>query len=386
MSTTPLAGVRLLDLTTTISGPVCTERLAQYGAEIIKIEAAGGDVMRTLGGPSPSGRHGAQYLHFNRGKQSVRLDLKDTAGRADLEAILATCDGLVSNMRIDALERLGLDAASVRARYPRMVHCVISGYGPGGPYTGRPAYDSVIQGASGAAGLAYHRDGTPAYFPVLIGDHVVGEVTAGAVMAALFERERTGKGSAVEVPMLETMAAFVLQEHLGRASFEPPLGPPGDMRALEPSTRPAPTADGWITVTYNTDEQCRRFLGVIGRPELAEDERFCSVAARLANLAAWIAIREEAMALRPSAHWLAALHEADIPAMPCHTLDTLIDDPHLTAVGLVSADIHPVEGGIRAIRSPVLFDGEPSPLGRAASDIGADTDAVLSALRIRQVN
>lgn len=381
MSATPLAGLRILDLTTTISGPVCTERLAQYGAEVIKIETAGGDVMRTLGGPSRSGRHGAQYLHFNRGKASVVLDLKTEAGRADLEAILATCDALVSNMRPDALERLGLGAAQLRSRYPRLVHLVITGYGPGGPYTGLPAYDSVIQGAAGTAGLALHRDGTPAFFPILIADHFTGEVAAGALMAALVERGRTGAGSSVEVPMLETVAAFVLQQHLGRASFDPPLGPPGDTRALQPGTRPVQTADGWITLTYNTDDQVRRFLDVIERSDLIDDPRFATVALRLANLPEWQAIRDEALIRKPSAHWLAAFHAADIPAMPCHTLDTLITDPHLTAVGLLQADTHPLEGPIRAVRSSVLFDGETAPLGRAASDIGADTDAVLGKVR-----
>lgn len=380
MSSTPLAGLRILDLTTTVSGPVCTERLAQYGAEVIKIETASGDVMRTLGGPSRSGRHGAQYLHFNRGKKSVVLDLKSNAGRAALEAILSTCDALVSNMRLEALDRLGLSAAQVRARHPHIVHLVITGYGPGGPYSGLPAYDSVVQGASGTAGLALHRDGAPAFFPILIADHFTGEIAAGALIAALVERGRTGTGASVEVPMLETVAAFVLQQHLGRATFDPPLGPPGDTRALRPGTRPVQTADGWITLTYNTDEQVLRFLGVIERPDLLDDPRFASVALRLTNLADWQAIRDAALIQKPTDYWLAAFHAADIPAMPCHDLDSLITDPHLTAVGLLQPDTHPLEGQIRAVRSSVLFDGETAPVGRAASDIGADTGSVLSSL------
>lgn len=378
MSATPLAGVRILDLTTTVSGPVATLRLAQYGAEVIKIEARDGDVLRSLGGESPTGGQSGQYLHLNRGKRAACLDLKREEARAAARRLLSTCDVLVSNMRPEALDRLGLGAAETRAADPRLIHCVITGFGPGGPYRGRPAYDSVVQGASGLVGLHIQRDGDAMFIPLLLSDHIVGEITAGAVIAALFERSRTGLGSAVEVPMLETMAAFVLQEHLSRATFVPPIGPAGDERVLNPATRPVRTRDGWITLTSNTDEQCGRMLAVLGHPELLDDPRFRTVGDRVRNVGEWLRLRQELLQERTSADLLAAFGQADVPAMPCHTLATLVDDPHLKAVALLQPDVHPVEGPIRAIRPTILADGEPAPIGRAAGPIGGDTRDVLA--------
>ena len=372
-----LAGVRVLDLTSVIVGPACTLRLAQYGAEVIKVEAASGDMMRVLGGPSPDGRHSGGYLHFNRGKRNLCLDLKQPAALSALLRLVDRSDVLVSNMRPEALARLGLDAATLRATRPGLVHCLITGSGPG-PYRGQPAYDSVIQGASGLAGLFARRDGAPAYVPLLIADHVAGEIAAGAVLAALVERGRTGVGSAIEVPMLETMAAFVLQQHMGPASFDPPLGPPGDARTLHPGNAPMQTADGWISVTANTEAQVRAYLTAAGRADALDDPRFRTMADRIANAEAWFELRNGALRDRPTAHWLAAMAAADVPAMPCHGLDTLMDDPHLVAAGLVGTDEHPTLGRVRAMRGTVLRDGAVPEPGAPAGPTGWDTEAVLA--------
>ena len=291
--------------------------------------------------------------------------------------ILDGCDALVSNIRPEALARLGLDATTTRATLPRLIHCAITGFGPGGPYRGRPAYDTVIQSVGGVAGLFIRRDGVPRYVPLVMCDHVTGEITAGAIIAALFRRERIGQGAAIEVPMQETIAAFVLKEHLGPASFSPPLGPPGDARILEPNNQLIETADGWMTVTANTDAQVCGFLTAIGRAELIEDPRFCSVTARFRNVTEWMALRRAALADRPTAHWVAAFAEADVPAAPCHTLEALIEDPHLRAVGLLHHELHNQEGAIRTIRPTILEDGAPGDLGAPARPIGCDTRAVL---------
>ncbi len=379
MSTAPLAGIRVLDLTSVVVGPACTQRLADYGADVVKVEAAaGGDLYRTLGGPSPTGRHGGGYLHLNRNKRNVCLDLKLPGGQDALMRLLARSDVFVSNMRPEALARLRLDAASLRGRQPGLVHCTITGYGPGGPYRGKPAYDSVIQGASGVAGLMLARDGAPAYVPLLLCDHVTGEIAAGAILAALLGRQATGDGSSIEVPMHETMAAFVLAEHMGARSFDPAIGPAGDPRVLNPDNRPLQTADGWISMTANTDAQVAAFLRAAGRTDLLEDARFRSVASRAANLPAWYASRAEALRSRGTAEWLAVLAAADVPAAPCHTLDTLMDDAHLHAVALVQPGRHPTEGAIRMIRPTILHDGETAPPGPPASPTGHDTAAVLA--------
>jgi crotonobetainyl-CoA:carnitine CoA-transferase CaiB-like acyl-CoA transferase len=376
--TKPLDGIRVLDLTTVVVGPSCTLRLADHGAEIIKLESPEGDMLRTLGGPSPSGHGSGKYLHFNRRKRSICLDLKQAPARDAARRVLGQCDVLVSNIRPSALTRLGLDADATRAADPRLVHCSITGFGPGGPYRGRPAYDTVLQGAAGVAGLSLKRDGTPRYAPLLLCDHVVGEITAGAIIAALFQRERTGIGCALEIPMHETMAAFVMQEHLGPATFTPPLGPAGDARVLDPSNHPLATSDGWISVTSNSDAQVRGLLIAIGREDLIDDPRFRSVADRFRHAREWFAFRADALRARPSAYWLDALTRADVPAMPCHTLESLPDDPHLSAVGLLVDEIHPEEGNIRSIRPTILRDGVVDTPGQPAQPSGAETRAILT--------
>lgn len=376
----PLGGVRVLDLTTVVVGPACTLRLADYGAEIVKVEPAEGDLMRRLGGPSPTGQHSGAYLHFNRGKRNICLDLKRPQAREPMRRLLDHADVFISNMRPEALERLELDAARLRAARPGLVHCTITGFGPGGPYRGRPAYDSVVQGGSGIAGLFGRRDGTPCYVPLLVCDHVVAEIAAGAVMAALLGRARTGLGAAIEVPMFETMAAFVLAEHLGPRSFVPPLGPLGDARSLNRGNRPLPTADGWISLTANTDAQVRAFLKAVGREDVLGDPRFRTVSDRFRNADAWFALRGDALRTRTTADWLPVLAQADIPAMPCHTPDALPEDPHLAAVGLLGSDAHPTEGPIRTIRSTILEDGAAPAPGRSAAPVGWDTREVLGEL------
>lgn len=377
MSFEPLKGIRVLDLTSVVVGPVCTWRLGQYGAAVIKVESPEGDLMRGLGGLSPTGQHSGAYLHFNRGKRNICLDLKQPGAKAAMQKLVASADVIVANMRPQALERLGLDAATVRARHPDKIYCLITGYGTDGPYAGLPTYDSVVQGATGMAGLALARDGAPAYVPMLICDHVAGEIAAGAILAAVVERESSGKGSSIEVPMFETMAAFVLQEHLAQQSFDPPVGPPGDLRLLSPHNKPVKTSDGWISFTINTDPQVRAFLQVTGRQELLEDQRFASVAARARNVMEWFEVRGAPLTNGTTAEWLERMRSADIAAQPCHTLETLQRDPHLKAVGLIGFEAHPTEGRTAAIRSTIRFDEAYPPLRSASRPRGWDTRAVL---------
>jgi crotonobetainyl-CoA:carnitine CoA-transferase CaiB-like acyl-CoA transferase len=374
----PLSGIKVLDLTSVVVGPAATLRLADLGAEIIKIEAPEGDLMRTLGGPSPSGTLSGKFLHFNRDKRFVGLNLRMPQGLKALKTIMQSCDVFISNLRPDSLARLGFDAAACRATKPALIHCIITGFGPGGPYRGRPAYDTVLQAASGLAGLTIERDGAPSFAPFLAADHVVAEIAAGAISAALVRRYRTGEGSTIEIPMHETMAAFVLQEHLGPATFEPPLGPPGDRRVLDPNARPIATQDGWIAITANTDAQAKVFLKAVGRAELVDDPRFSSVAARVKNSSDWYRLREESIAAGTTAHWLKLFAELDIPAMPCHALASIADDPHLTAVRLVEPAVHPTEGPVKNVRPTLLFDGEAPKSESPAKPLGADTRKVLA--------
>ncbi|WP_048441374.1 CaiB/BaiF CoA-transferase family protein [Caenimonas sp. SL110] len=378
MSFEPLKGVRILDLTSVVVGPVCTWRLGQYGAEIVKVESPEGDLMRGLGGLSPTGQHSGAYLHLNRGKRNICLDLKKPGARAVMERLVDSADVIVANMRPQALERLGLDAKTVRARYPKKVYCLITGYGTDGPYAGLPTYDSVVQGATGMAGLALRRDGAPAYVPMLICDHVAGEIAAGAILAAIVQSKTNGNGCSIEVPMFETMAAFVLQEHLAQQSFDPPVGPPGDLRLLSPYNKPVQTSDGWISFTINTDPQVRAFLKVTGRDDLLEDPRFNSVAARARNVKEWFELRGAPLTHRSTAQWLSVLRAADIAVQPCNTLETLPHDEHLQAVGLLSPEDHPTEGKTLAIRSTIRFDDAFPDRRTPSQPRGWETAAVLA--------
>ncbi len=380
MNFEPLKGIKILDLTSVVVGPVATWRLGQYGAEIIKVEHPSGDLMRGLGGLSPTGQHSGAYLHLNRGKRNICLDLKKQGGKEICEKLVVWSDVIVANMRPDALERLGLDAHSIHQKFPDKIYCLITGYGTDGPYSGLPTYDSVLQGASGIAGLTMARDGKPAYVPLLICDHVVGEIAAGAVMAALMQRQRTGQGATLEIPMFETMATVVLQEHLAQQSFDPPVGPPGDLRLLSPFNKPVKTKDGYISFTINTDAQVQAFLSVTGRAELLNNARFSTISNRAKYVFEWFEVRGAALENKVTAEWLAIFREADLPAMPCHTLETLIHDPHLQAVGLLDFENHPTEGRTAVIRSTIQVDGKNLSARSSAVPIGWDSREILEEL------
>jgi crotonobetainyl-CoA:carnitine CoA-transferase CaiB-like acyl-CoA transferase len=373
----PLAGLRVLDLSSVVVGPVCTGVLAEQGAEVIKLEAPEGDLLRRLGGKGRNPGMSGKFLNFNRGKRSICLDLKHPRAKAALARIASRCDILVTNIRPDAQARLGVDAARMAQAAPRLIHCSIVGFRTDGPYAGKPAYDTVIQGVSGIAGCFEASTGEPRYVPMLIADHVCGLIAAQMIGFALYRREKTGRGESLEIPMFENMAAFVLQEHLGAMSFRPALGPPGDARVLSPEARPLRTADGFIAVSANTDAQAHGFFRAIGRPELVEDPRFATVAARTAHTRDYFALRATALAGRTTAEWLALFEQADVPAMPYNTIEGLLTDPHLRATGLVREEEHPTEGPTFAIGAPNLLSGGMAGSLPAAQPLGADGRGIL---------
>jgi crotonobetainyl-CoA:carnitine CoA-transferase CaiB-like acyl-CoA transferase len=302
--------------------------------------------------------------------------LKKPGAHEVMDRLIESVDVIVANMRPQALQKLGIDAETIRSRFPEKIYCLITGYGTEGPYAGLPTYDSVVQGVTGMAGLFLQRDGAPNYVPMLICDHVAGEIAAGAILAAVVEYQSTGKGCTLEVPMFETMAGFVLQEHLAQQSFDPPVGPVGDLRLLSPHNKPVQTANGWISFTVNTDSQVRAFLQVTGRHDLIEDSRFNSVSARAKNVKEWFEVRGKPLTDKSTDEWLELLQKADIASQPCHTLETLQHDKHLKAVGLIQQDTHPTEGKTAAIRASLKVNDQyldlraPSqPKGWASTEI-----------------
>jgi crotonobetainyl-CoA:carnitine CoA-transferase CaiB-like acyl-CoA transferase len=376
----PLAGVRVLDLTTVVVGPICTRTLADQGAEVVKVEAPGGDILRHLAAGHRSPGMSGKFMNFNRNKRSVVLDIKQPAAMDAMRRLVARADVFVSNVRPAALARAGLDWQALRAVNPRLIHCGIVAFGTDGRYANRPAYDPVIQSLSGVAGTFHRAIGEPRFVPMVMTDHISGLVAAQAVGFALYRRERTGVGEAIEMPMFETMASFVMSEHLGAATFDPPEGPMGDERLLSPNYRPLPTRDGYITVRPNNDRQAAAFFAAIGQPELNADPRFSSPIRRTENARAYFAVQAEAMVRKTTAEWLEVFAAADVPAAAYNTIDDLLTDPHLDDVGFWQFDEHPTEGRIRRTRTPVTFGGGMREATLPAPRLGQHTRQVLEEL------
>ncbi len=377
--TGPLQGVKVLDLTAVVVGPSCTLTLAEQGAEVIKLEQPpAGDLLRKLGGPSRSPDMSPKFVHFNRGKQSIAVDLKTEAGKEVLARLAAQADVLVTNMRGKALAKLGITWEALQPTNPRLVFCVIAGFGSKGRYHDSPAYDTIIQGMSGFAdALGRVTGGEPRFAPFVLCDHITGIIASQAITAALYEREKTGAGQALEVPMYESMAHFVLTEHMFKRTFDPE-GPTGDPRVMNPDAKPIPTADGYISVSANTDAQAFAFFNAIGRPELRDDPRFNSVLARFRNVDAYFALRAEALRARNTAEWVVIFRDADLPAAAFNTIDGLMDDPHLWETGFLRREDHPTEGPMIGLSRPVTFGTAARDNLPLAPRMGADARAVLA--------
>ncbi len=374
----PLHGVRVVDLTSIVVGPICTRTLADYGAEVVKVEAPGGDLLRTMAEGSRNPGMSGKFINFNRNKRSIGLDIKKPEGLAALLRLLDHADVFVSNVRPDGLARAGLDPASLAKRTPRLIHCSILAFGRGGRYFNRPAYDPVIQSLSGVAGTIARATGEPRFVPMVMSDHVSGLIAAQAIGFALFRREKTGKGEAIDVPMLENMASFVASEHLGAVTFDPPVGPTGDGRLLSPNYRPVPTKDGYVTVRPNTNAQAFAFFDAIGRPELKTDPRFVDAAARTRHASDYFEIQATGLGGKTTDEWVELFDKLDVPAARYNTIDDLLTDPHLEDVGFFREEDHPTEGRIRRTKLANTFSGGERDDPSHAPRYGEHTRQLLS--------
>ena len=374
-ATGPLAGVRVIDLTTVVLGPFATQVLGDMGADVVKVEAPGGDTTRQIG-PSRTPGLGAYFANLNRNKRSVVLDLKRPSGRTALLRLLDGADVLVHNMRLGAAERLGLDYPALAARNPKLIHACATGFRPDSAWREAPAFDDLIQGLSGAAALNAGPDG-PRYFPTVVADKLTGHVLASMIGMALFARARTGRGQAVHVPMMETMLNFLLVEHLWGATIgQPELGL-GYPRMLTPHRRPYATRDGHICVICHSDEQWRRVFGAIGRAELIDDPRYATVNARADNIDALYGMLAEAMRARDTAQWLAVLTPLDIPCGPVADLPDLLESDYLRATGFFARREHPSDGPVMVTAIPAAFSDTPAAVSRLWPALGEHTAEVL---------
>jgi crotonobetainyl-CoA:carnitine CoA-transferase CaiB-like acyl-CoA transferase len=352
-----LKGVRLLELSTVVMGPMAGQILADLGAEVIKVEPVEGDVARSA--PPKSGDLGALFANNNRNKRVVAVDLKTPAGKDVAERLIRKADGLLINMRPDAAQRLGLGFDQVARLNPDLIYCAVIGFGEAGPYRGRPALDDVIQAAAGLADVGRRDDQPPRFIPTILADKIGALHAAYAFLGALAAKARGRPGALyVEVPMFEALASFVLNEHLSEATFKDD-GDVGYSRVLSKDRRPFRTTDGWIAVLPYTGEQWRRFLAEIGRADLIAQD--------------WFATAEG----RTTAAWGAILVRLDIPFSPVASLKDLLSDAHLTAIGFFdTGPAYPVSIK-RKLAQPVSFRGVETIADEPPRRLGADTRAVL---------
>lgn len=378
MSGGPLDGVRVIDLTSVVVGPISTRTLADQGADVIKIEAPGGDLLRTMARGARNPGMSGKFLHFNRNKRSVCLDLKQAGGLAAMKRLVAGADVFVTNVRPEAIARAGLDPVTLALENPRLIHCQILAFGRGGRYYGKPAYDPIIQSLSGVAGTFEKAIGEPRFVPMVMTDHVTGLIAAQAIGFALYRREKTGRGEAIDVPMLENMASFVMSEHMAGQTFIPPAGPAGDNRLVSPDYRPLATKDGYITAAPNTNAQAFAFFDAIGRPELASDPRLSTAAARSANAAYYFEVRAAGLRERTTDEWLEIFAKLEVPAARYNTIEDVFDDPHLADVGFFETEPHPSEGDIWRTKVANTFSEGGRTDGLPAPRLGEHTRQVLA--------
>jgi crotonobetainyl-CoA:carnitine CoA-transferase CaiB-like acyl-CoA transferase len=372
----PLKDIRVLDLSTVVLGPYAGQILADYGADVIKIETPEGDSTRKTG-PTTEPGMGAIFLGVNRGKRSVVLDLKTAQAREALLKLVDTADVLMHSMRPQKLAAVGLDPQELRTRNPRLVYVGLHGFAEDGPYGGMPAYDDIIQGLSGCAALMERQTGTPQYFPTIAADKTCALVAAHAILAALFARERSGEGSYVEVPMLESMVAFNLVEHFYGQHFEPALGAPGYPRVLNHWRRPYRTTDGFICAMPYTDSHWQRFFEQAGKPDLASDERFTNIAARTRHIEQLYEIAAGIIAGRSTGEWLETFGRLEIPASVMRRLEDLQQDEHLQETGFFATIDDAKMGRLAFPGVPVKFDRARPPV-RMAPRLGEHTREVLA--------
>jgi crotonobetainyl-CoA:carnitine CoA-transferase CaiB-like acyl-CoA transferase len=373
----PLEGVRVLDLTTVVMGPYATQILADFGADVIKVEPPDGDVMR-YAWPFRNPGMGHIFLNANRNKRSIVLDLKQPAAREACLALAGRADVLVYNIRPQAMARLKLAYEDVRRVNEKIIYVGCFGYSQRGPYAAKAAYDDLIQGAAGIPWLL-HRQGaeTPRYAPIIVADRSVGQQVASAVSAALYRREKSGRGQRVDVPMFEHLLQIVLGEHLGGHTFEPQHGEAGYARMLAPDRRPYRTSDGYVCALIYNDKQWRAFFEVIGQPQLFSTREYSTQEARSRNYAQAYAFVAEEMKKRSTAEWLEALERADIPVQRMNSLEDIVADPHLAATGYFSVREHPSEGRIRSMAVPSEWSESPPQFRRHAPRLGEHTREVL---------
>jgi crotonobetainyl-CoA:carnitine CoA-transferase CaiB-like acyl-CoA transferase len=373
----PLSGVRVLDLTTVVMGPYATQILGDFGADVVKVESPEGDVIRNAW-PFRNAGMGTIFLNTNRNKRSIVLDLKKDEAREACLALAAKADVLVYNIRPQAMARLKLSYEEVSRKNPRIIYVGCFGYSQRGPNAKKAAYDDMIQGASGIPWLLQKQgNAEPRYAPMIVADRSVGQQVASAVSAALYYREKSGQGQRIDVPMYEHLLQMILGDHLGGYTFDPPHGPPGYIRILSPDRRPYQTKDGYVCALIYNDKQWKGFFDVVGKPELLQMPEYATHEARSQNYDKAYAMVAIELKKRTTADWVEAFEKADIPVQRMNSLDDIVADPHLAAIGYLKTVEHPTEGRIRTLAVPSEWSESVPEYRRHAPRLGEHTREVL---------
>ena len=372
----PLEGVRVLEVASMIFAPMAGQYLGDMGAEVIKVEPPEGDLTRSVG-PRRSPKMGAFFLNSNRSKRSIVVDLKRAEGREILQRLLKDTDVLLHSMRTPAADKLGLNYEQLARANPKLVYCHAVGYSDEGAYAGRPAYDDIIQAASGMAKLQSVIGGEPRYIPSVVVDKICGVHAAYGIVLALMHRARTGQGQHVEIPMMETMTAFNMIEHQWGHIFDPPQGKMGYPQVSAGTRRPYRTRDGYISLMPYLDAHWMRFFELAGAPEAKEDERYRTFAQRQKHVVeVWDEV-ERLAARKSNAEWLALLTEEDIPFAIVQEMDELTRDPHLNSVDFCQVAQHPTEGTLRLPRNPLRLSASPAEIKRLPPGLGEHSVEIL---------
>jgi crotonobetainyl-CoA:carnitine CoA-transferase CaiB-like acyl-CoA transferase len=372
----PLSGVRVVDCTTVVLGPWAAQQLGDLGADVIKVEPPDGDTTRQLG-PMRNPDMGAFYLAVNRNKRSIVLDLKQDAARKALLRVCERADVFIHNYRPQAAARLGLSYEMFRAVNPRIVYVGTYGFRAAGPYGNKPAYDDIIQAASGLASLQSSIAGEPRYVPTIVADKTSSMTLLAHVLAALYHQARTGEGQELEVPMFESLAAWVMVEHLYGETFVPPNDTAGYKRILNPYRRPFKTKDGYLAILPYSDQNWRDFFTIAGQPDLLDDPRFKTFATRLRHIEVLYGELNAIAPSRTNAEWLGELDRHNIPAMIVNSLETLLHDPQLEATGFWQLAEHPSEGTMRLPGIPATYSKTPGAIRRLPPRLGEHSVEIL---------
>lgn len=373
----PLEGVRVLDMTWVLLGPYATQILGDLGAEVIKIEGPEGDTTRQTG-PMRNPDMGSFYLSANRNKRSIVLDMKQASAKAALLNLVDGADVFVHSIRPDAIDRLGVGHEALLERNPRLVYAAVHGFRRDGPYGGRPAYDDIIQAASGMSSLMQRITGEMLHMPMVAADKTTGLTLAYAILAALFHRERTGEGQFVEVPMFETLTSFTLMEHAFGRTFDPPLAEAGYNRVLAKHRRPYETSDGqYICFLAYNQRQWTRYAEAAERPDLLTDPDFSTLLARGRNIERVYQTNAEITATRPLAYWKDVFDRLEMPYMVVNSLEDLYEEPHLTATGFFQSFDHPSEGRLTMPSPPTNYSKTPAGIRRHPPKLGEHSIEIL---------